>query len=198
MNVGSVRVDPNVRGWSVNSTGALMTGFVDGNAAFDTNMSENNSDEQRSTYPTPSTNHSSSNTSYSTPQEADSENSNSNMHGTSRQAFQPSPETSATAAAPSASFYSFVPTDEIGFPPSSTSGHQQDSVRPNEGNGDFTVPQAWQLGSTVDTPSTLPGLSPGDSSWVQMVEGMMWDGTATGQDLGVENVEWNGQTGSRT
>lgn len=170
-----------------------MTG--DANAGFDTNMSENNSDEQRSSYPTPSTNHSSSNTSYSTPQDIESENSNSNLLGTVSRASQPSPKSIAAGSAPSPSFYSFVPIDEIG-PPSSTPGGRQDFVRRDDGNDNFTVPQAWQLGSTGDSSITLP--SPGDSGWAQIMEGMMWDGTATAGELGLENVQWNGQTGSRT
>lgn len=175
---GGIRVDPSAREWSNDSPGALMTGFADANAGFDTNMSENNSDEQRSSYLTPSTNHSSSNTSYSSPQEVESENSNSNGHGTVHN--------------------SFVSTDEIGYPASSTPGQQREPVGPDKGDGDLAVPQAWQLGSTGDPPSTLPDLSSGDNGWMQLMEGMMWDGTSIGQDLGLENVQWNEQTGSRT
>lgn len=175
-----------------------MTGFIDANAGFDTNMSENNSDEQRSSYPTPSTNHSSSNTSYPSPQEVEAETSNSNLPSTVHHTSQPSPKTNTAGAAPSPPFYSYGSTDEIGFPPSSTPGHRRDPVPRNEGNSDFTVPGPWQLGSTVDTPNILPGLSPGDNGWVQIMEGMMWDGTALGQELGPGNAQWNGQTGSRT
>lgn len=198
VSVGGIRVDADGHGWSAGSPSAFMNGFVDANAAVDTNMSESNSDGQRSSYLTPSTNQSSSNTSYSTPQEVEPENGSSNVHGTVHQSSQPDHKSNTAAAAPSSSFYSFVPTDEIGFPPSSAAGHQQDPILRTKGNDEFTVPPAWQSESTGDTPSAIPGLSPGDNSWVQVMEGMMWDGTATRQDLGLENVQWNGQSGSRT
>lgn len=70
------------------------------------------------------------------------------------------------------------------FPPSSTAARRSD-----ERDGMFAIPQAWQLGSTGDMSSSLSGMSPGaDERWVQMSNGMVWDGTASGQD----NAQWNG------
>ncbi|MCJ1470735.1 hypothetical protein MMC07_009382 [Pseudocyphellaria aurata] len=195
VNLGGIRVDANVHGWRVNSPSSFVAG--DANAGFDTNMSESNSDEQRSSYPTPPSNNSSSNTSYSSPQDIESENNNSNLLGTGSRASQPSPKSTTGVSAPSPSFYSFVPVDKIS-PPSSTQDRRQDSVRRDEGSDSFTVPQTWQLGSSGDDTSTLPNLNPGDPGWVQIMEGMMWDGTAMAGELGLENAQWNGQTGSRT
>lgn len=187
---------PNGDGWNLNAQGTLLPNTVDLTIMFDMSMSDNTSDEQRSSHPTPS-----SHTSYSPPQMDDLDPNANTSHASNSRHASSNPGPTAKPASPA--FFSFIPTDEIGFPPSTTPAHRANPATSNsnennnnnnhESGDSFTVPQGWQLGSSGDTPDPLAEFSPGgvDSGWVHMMNGMMWDGSTMGR----EGVEWNGGGG---
>ena len=164
-------------GWTGNSPGVHPNGSLD-NSTFDTCMSDNTSEGPRSTGQTPSTtHHSSSNTSYSPPQDED-------LDLTLRTASHHPTPNSNTAATPA--FLSWSPAKENDYPPNTALNPQQDDSA-------FTIPHGWQLGSPQELPDGLTGLSPsGDSGWAQMLEGVLWDGSG----MGMENAgPWTSQQG---
>lgn len=157
---------PNSR-WASNSPSAYPISGAE-NSTFDTSMSDNTSEGPRSSGQTPSTtNHASSNTSYSPPQDED-------LDLTLRTASHHPIPNSNTAATPG--FLSWSPAKETAIPPTTSPNQAQD-------NTPFVVPQGWQLGSETELPDGLAGLSPpGDGGWAQMLEGVLWDGSGMGME----------------
>lgn len=165
------------RGWIENSPIAHQASPSD-TANFDTNMSDNTSEGHKSGQ-TPSTNHSSSNTSYSSPHE---ENIDNIGPPSSHRPSQDS--TGLTPAGSTSGLFSFGTTDEVQYPIRASSRMHDDG-----GLGDGHV---WQIGSPSAMPSGLGSSPSSDAAWVQLLDGVLWDGS----QAGVKNtVQWTGQQG---
>ena len=166
----------NGHGWVENSPIAHQASPSD-TTNFDTNMSDNNSEGNKSGL-TPSTNHSSSNTSYSSPQE---ENIDSAGPVPSHRRSQDSTGLKPSVGSASGLF-SFGSTDEVQYP-IRASPRMQD----NGGLGDS---HAWQLGSPNSIPGGLGSSPSNDAAWAQLLDGVLWDTSQAGVG---NTVQWTGQ-----
>ena len=170
------------RGWVENSEIAHQASPSD-TATFDTNMSDNTSEGRKSSGHTPSTNHSSSNTSYSSPHE---ENIDSIGPSTSHRRSHDS--AGPTAAGSNPGMFSFSTTDEVQYPVRASPRLQD--------NGGLSDSQLWQLGSPDGMPGGLTSASPSsDAAWAQLLNGVLWDDSQAGIN---NTVQWTGQQGPVT
>lgn len=166
------------RGWVENSPITHQTSPSD-TANFDTNMSDNTSEGHKSGL-TPSTNHSSSNTSYSSPHEETIDNIGlASSHHRSQDSRGLTPAGTSTSG-----LFSFGTTDEVQYPIRASPRMQE-----NGGLGDGAV---WQIGSPNAMPGGLGSSPTSDAAWAQLLDGVLWDNS----QAGVGNpAQWTGQPG---
>lgn len=167
------------RGWVENSPIANQASPSD-TANVDTNMSDNTSEGHKSGLTPSSTNHSSSNTSYSSPHEENIDNVGpKSSHRRSQDSTGLTP-----ASVSNSGPFSFGTTDEVQYP-IRASPRMQD----NGGLGDG---QVWQLGSPNAMPGGLGSSPSTDAAWAQLLDGVLWDNSQTGVG---NTVQWTGQQG---
>lgn len=173
----------SVRGWSVNPSSPPLKSGMDPTTTFDTNMSDNTSDNHRSSHPTPS-----SHSSFSPPQYDEPEIINPNIQAPTSNLHQTSSSSNTMVAEPpQPAFFSFAPED-LGFPPKSTPVVQNE----RSDSTNFMFPQPWQMAPEgISGPLTNAGEVP-DENWTRISSDMIWDGAAISQD----NFLWTGQQSS--
>ena len=165
-------------GWVENSPIAHQASPAD-TANYDTNMSDSTSEGPKSGM-TPSTNHSSSNTSYSSPHEENIDNIGpASSHRRSQDSSVLTPAGGSTPG-----LFPFGSTDEVQYPIRS-SPRMQD----NGGLGDG---QVWQIGSPNAMPGGLVSSPTSDAAWAQLLDGVLWDNSQAGVG---NTVQWTGQQG---
>lgn len=163
-------------GWVENSPIAHQSSPSD-TANYDTNMSDSTSEGHKSGV-TPSTNHSSSNTSYSSPHEENIDNVGpTSSHRRSQDSTGLTPAAGSTSG-----LFSFGTTDEVQYP-IRASPRMQD----NGGLGDSHV---WQVGSPNAMPGGLGSSPTSDATWAQLLDGVLWDSSQAGVG---NTVQWTGQ-----
>lgn len=164
------------RGWVERSPSAHQASPSD-TANFDTSMSDNNSEAQKSSGHTSSATHSSSNTSYSSPHEE-------NIDHVGPAASHPRTHDPAglSAAASTPGIFSLSSADEVQYPLGASPRLQN--------NGGLNDRQAWPLGSSNELLDRLTSASPStEAAWAQLLEGGFWDGTQVGDQ---NTVRWTG------
>lgn len=168
------------RGWVEQSEIAHQASPSDA-ANFDTNMSDNTSEGRKSSGHTPSTNHSSSNTSYSSPHEE-----NIDSIGPSSSHRRSHDSAGLTPAGSTPGMFSFSSIDEVQYP-------VQASPRLQD-NAGLSDSQLWQLGSPGGMQNGLTSSSPSsDVAWAQLLDGVLWDDSQAG--IINNTVQWTGQQG---
>ena len=149
------------------------------NTTFDTNMSDNLTDELTSTGQTPSTDHSSSNTSYPSPQNESGDNSQKKSQNSSLGSA------GVARGEATSSIYTLNTVDESRRSSTRSPEKQELDVTSNVNHG-------WQLRSPDFAGELANPIRPAHGDWAQMLEGVLWNEGA----MGIPNMEpWGGQQG---
>lgn len=165
--------------WVVGSSSTNLN-YSLSNTTFDTNMSDNLSDEPTSTGQTPSTDHSSSNTSYPSPQNESGDNNSQKKSQNYSLGSAGVAQSGATS-----SIYTLNTADESRRSSTKSPETQKLDVRSNMNHG-------WPMRSPGLDGELANSIHPADGDWAQMLEGVLWNEGA----MSVPNTgPWAGQQG---